>query len=124
MLLKRHYDPASLKSYNRKRNAAIKPNVASLVELGLDEASAVKQLRERYADENGLPKIAHVEVQRSGKEWRPSKKIVEQGLVQGWLSIGAGKITIKTGPDDADVVFVIKDQDANCYHCVKEKARG
>lgn len=124
MLLKRHYDPAALKSWKKKQAAAIKNKIAALVEQGISESAATKTLREQYADEHGLPKISHVEVKRAGKAWRPSKKVVEQGAADGWMSIADGKITIKTGPDDPDVNFKIVERRAHDYDCVREKARG
>jgi len=64
------------------------------------------QVKRQFVD--GQPdhlKILHSPALGGRQHFTP--RLIEKGAVEGWLSFGAGKITIKTVPDEADLVFKI-----------------
>lgn len=68
-------------------------------------------------DSDGVPtSVSHIEMQRSTERWHASPRVVEKGIAEGWLSVGGGKLTIKTAVDDQDVVYKI-DRGPGHYCC-------
>lgn len=64
------------------------------------------------------PTVTHVDVQHSTKIWKPSKKIVERGVFEGWLELARGTLTIKTGKDVPDVRYkILAPPGTYCCHC-------
>jgi len=57
----------------------------------------------RIADENG--KYTQVEILRMSETWRVPPRRIEQGVAEGWASLGRGAFTLHT--PDGDVVFDI-----------------
>ena len=125
MLLKRHYEPAALKKWLKARDAELKPQIDGIVETtSLTEAAARKLLNNRYADANDPPKISHIEVKRVGDKQNLSPGFIDRGIAECWLSIGNGKITIKTVDGEPDLVFDIKRVPGH-YSCFTgEKLNG
>ena len=75
----------------------------------------------RVLDEKGL--VSHVEVLSGGDAQRFSPRVVEKGLMEGWMSIGQDSITIKAKP--TDMVYSIKCQPGvYCCHCQELLAGG
>ena len=106
MYLKRHYEPASLEKWQTAREKFVEDNVADLIP-HMSRQQAVTTLRNRFADENERPAMTHIEVLRLTKEWRPSKVIIQQGVAEGWASLGKGVITLHTAEDQPDIEFDI-----------------
>lgn len=100
MLLKRHYDSDALAQWIDKRDAEIGPKVADIVKsTGMTEAQARKLLNNQYSDAHNLPTVSHIEVKHCGDKQNLNQRFIDKGIVEGWLSIGNGKITIKTDGD-------------------------
>ena len=125
MLLKRHYDPDSLKDWLAKRDAEVGPKVEGIVEAtGMTEAAALKLLNNQYSDAHDLPAIAHIEVKHVGARQNLNQRFLDKGIVQGWLSIADGKITIRTAESDPDLVFTVERVPGH-YSCYTgEKLNG
>ena len=75
MLLKRHYEPDALAEWLAARDAEVEP------------------------------KVAHIEVKHCGKKQNLNQGFIERAVTEGWLSIGDGKISIRT--DGEPLVFDI-----------------
>lgn len=63
-----------------------------------------------------------IRVQQLSPVWRPSPRVIDKGIGEGWLSLGKGKLTLHTEDEDDDVVFEIlsaPDRKAgrNFYDC-------
>lgn len=43
-----------------------------------------------------------------GKRWNPSTRVVSQGIMEGWLMLGGGKLVLKTPDDTADIEYQIE----------------
>lgn len=107
MLLKRHYEPDSLKEWLETRDAEIEPKVAGVVRAtGMTETQVRNFLRNQYSDANDPPAITHIEVKHCGDRQNLNQGWVENGIAAGWLSIADGKISIRT--DGEPLVFKIK----------------
>jgi hypothetical protein len=55
----------------------------------------------------GAPKVSHLRVRRATKRWFVSPAVIEQGVADGYFSLGGGKLTIKTADGQPDVVYKI-----------------
>lgn len=109
MLLKRHYEPDALEDWLETRDAEVQPQVPNIVKAtGMTETAALKLLNQKYSDANDLPKIAHIEVKHCGKKQNLNQGFIERGVAEGWLSIGDGKITIRTRAEEPDLIFNIE----------------
>ena len=107
MLLKRHYDPDALAEWLAKRDAEIQPKIADVVAAtGMTESAALKLLNNQYSDAHDPPKIAYIEVKHCGDRQNLNQRFIDRGIAEGWLSIGDGKISIRT--DDEPLVFKVK----------------
>lgn len=75
-----------------------------------------------------LPKIASIEVQRATKFWNVSAGIVERGLQEGWLTLGDGRVTLKTEDHLDNVVYkILRVPGHYCAHCgekIEDDGRG
>lgn len=74
---------------------------------------------ELLLDASGLNAVVdYIEVKRSTARWHPSPSWIERGVAGGFLSLGDGNITIKTGPDDDDLVYKIERAPGHyCCEC-------
>lgn len=54
-----------------------------------------------------------IKVLRAGPRQKFSPDLIAQGVAQGWLAIGDGKVTLKG--DDGDVAYTITR--SPCYYC-------
>ncbi len=123
MYLKRHYEPASLDAWRTKRDEVVGIRLAALMDSSPEaialhgEEATRKRLQEQFTAENGLPEITHIEVLNVGAEQKLSINFIDTGIEEGWLSLADGKITIKTGPDDEDLVFKVERRPGkySCY---------
>lgn len=60
--------------------------------------------------------VSGVKILRAGARQNFSTKIIEQGVAEGWLSLGQGKITIKA--EGGDVSYTIERAPGYyCCHC-------
>lgn len=70
---------------------------------------------------DGKGNVSHIDVlgeTKVGKEWHPSDRVVQSGLVDGWMSIADGKLTVKTAPGKPDHVFkILNPPGVFCCHC-------
>ena len=79
-----------------------------------DEAAEFKAALRKTSNR----KVTHVNVLSHSEKWRPSTKVIKLGQAEGWLSLVDGKITLRTGPDDSDVVYnVVAPPGSYCCHC-------
>jgi len=119
MLLKRRFDPDALAAWETRRRAAVDGVVAATVKVsGLDADIVRRALEQKFADENGLPTITHVDALHASKTWRPSTGIVERGIAEGWLAIADGRLSVRTAPGTDDVVYrIIRGPGRYCCHC-------
>ncbi|CAB4182479.1 hypothetical protein UFOVP1077_7 [uncultured Caudovirales phage] len=53
------------------------------------------------------PPMSHIEVLSASPRWHVPHDLIETGVAEGWISVGDGKLTLKTGPDVEDVVYKI-----------------
>jgi len=125
MLLKRHYDPDSLTDWLAKRDAEVGPKVDGIVEAtGMTESAALKLLNNQYSDAHDLPDVMHVEVKHVGERQNLNQRFIDKGIAQSWLSIGDGKITMRTHEGEDDLGFGIERVPGH-YSCYTgEKLNG
>lgn len=76
-----------------------------------------------WLDEDGkrrTPHVVGVNVRNAhGSTWRPSPRQVEEGLAQGWISVGGGKLTVH-GSNDAELVYsILRTPGRYCCHCLE-----
>lgn len=123
MYLKRHYEPDALAEWLAKRDAEVGPKVNGIVEAtGMTESAALKLLNNQYSDANELPKIAYIEVKHVGENQNLNQRFIDRGIAQGWLSIGDGKISIRTDGDPLVFDIVRVPGHYSCY--TGEKLNG
>lgn len=107
MLLKRHYEPDSLRDWLETRDAEIGPKIAGVVKAtGMTAPAARKLLNNQYSDANDLPDIEYIEIKHCGDKQNLNQRFIDRGIAEGWLSIGEGRISIKT--DGEPLVFNIE----------------
>lgn len=64
------------------------------------------------------PKVTHVDVLRFTKVWKPSTKVVEQGLMSGWLRVEAGKLILVTADNLDNLEYhIVAPPGLYCCHC-------
>jgi len=122
MYLKRHYEPAELERWQKKRDKFVKSELPALAE-HISEDLATKVLRNRFADEQDRPSISHVSIKHAGDRWNPSQTIVQQGIVEGWLSVIDGRIILKTAEGESDVRYRINRAPGR-YSCFNGQKLG
>jgi hypothetical protein len=67
-------------------------------------------------------KVSHVRVLRAGRVQKFSTKFIEQQLGSGLLSIGQGKVTIRTAPEESDLVYqIVREPGLYCCHCEQKQ---
>lgn len=71
------------------------------------------------------PAPTHLEVQEQrGDRQNFSRRFVDAGLEEGWLSLGDGQLVLKTAEDEPDVAFkVLEVPGVYCSHC-DERLQG
>lgn len=75
-------------------------------------------LKRVHDHSSGKPVLTHVKVLTAPTVQKFSSGFVEQQTAAGILSIGDGKITIKTAPELPDVVYAIERAPGiYCCHC-------
>lgn len=62
------------------------------------------------------PVFDKVKVLRETDRWRPSRRVLDKGLAEGWLSMGQGKVTLHT-PDDDRVYRIERRPGRYCCFC-------
>ncbi len=63
------------------------------------------------------PVVSHVEVRTRPKEWRPSTKIIDKGIAEGWLTLDEDIVTLITAEGEPDVKYkVIAPPGYYCCH--------
>ena len=111
MKLKRHYDPEALATWKDERDeivdAVLSVHADVLDDLGIPFDVARKHAQHKYVDVHGLPKISHVEVLHVGERQHINQRFIDNGVAQGWLTLGDGKLTFKTAADEDDFVLEI-----------------
>ena len=123
MYLKRHYEPDALAEWLAKRDAEVGPKVDGIVKsTGMTESAALKLLNNQYSDAHDLPQIAYIEVKHVGDKQNLNQRFIDRGIAQGWLSIGDGKISIKTDGDPLVFTIVRVPGHYSCY--TGEKLNG
>jgi len=67
---------------------------------------------------DGRPIVTHVKVLRAGPKQKISSRFVSEQAAVGILSIGDGKISLKTADGDPDLVYTIeRGPGYYCCHC-------
>ncbi len=63
------------------------------------------------------PVVSFIEIQHQSDTWKPSRKVVDLGISEGWLSIVEGFIVLKTAEDLPDVRYnVLAPPGYYCCH--------
>lgn len=104
MHLKRKYDAESLQRWQN------------------DHGHKSQEMRDRIEK----PQVSHIEVLSASREWKVSDSVIEKGVREGWLTLGDGRVTLKTGA--ADVVYRIMRLPGHyCCFCeekIEDDGRG
>lgn len=131
MQLKRIYRPDSLSPWQKRRDEFLKANIAEAIEKNNDQsargiverkssAQLRRELADRFISQNSLPPIQHIEVEQHPRNgiWNISKKLLEEGMADGWLSIQDGKVVIRTADGEPDVEYQILRRPGHyCCYC-------
>jgi hypothetical protein len=72
-------------------------------------------------DEAGNPTtVSHLRVLQEPQngQWNVGQRTIDKGIAEGWLSIGGGKLTIKTAEGEPDVVYqIVQPPGHYCVYC-------
>lgn len=80
-------------------------------------------LLKRVYDTSGpQPRLVGVKLLRAGPRQRFSPRIIAQGIAQNWLSMGDGKITLRTDPPAT--YSIVRGPGYYCVHCGNPMADG
>ncbi len=105
MLMKKHYDLDQLAAWQEKHGP-----------------------RARYMQLREKPAVSYVEVKSASREWHVPPSLVEQGAAEGWLTLGDGRITLKTAGSLDNVVYrIVRVPGHYCCHCgekIEDDGRG
>jgi len=64
------------------------------------------------------PPARRIEIKRGQKIWKPSTRLIEQALADGWIRFENGTITLKTIDSQDDVSYkVLAPPGIYCCHC-------
>jgi len=61
--------------------------------------------------------VSHVDVLIASPRWHVPTDLVEQAAQEGWLTLGGGKLAIKTGEDTSVVYTVVRVPGHYCDEC-------
>lgn len=75
-------------------------------------------LKRIFDHSSGKPVLSHIKVLRAGTEQKITPHLVEKLAAQGVLTLGGGKITLKTGEGEPDLVWaIVRAPGLYCCHC-------
>lgn len=69
-------------------------------------------------DPDAKQPVSHIQVlgeSRNGR-WHVGQRTIDKGLAEGWLTVGGGKLTLKTADGEPDVQYEIVQPPG--YYCV------
>ncbi len=76
----------------------------------------------------GAPRVDYIKVLRSNPRWHVSPTLVERSMAEGWLSVDEGKMVLKTGKGESDLVYMIERPPGlfccECDHALDDQHRA
>jgi hypothetical protein len=74
-------------------------------------------LKRIHDHSSGAPVVIGVKVLRAGRKQKFTPQLIERGIMEGWLALGGGRITL-TGHDGAQHVWrIVRSPGRYCCHC-------